>query len=739
MDVNLKKLEYDKILEILSKYCVTYIGKELARNLRPSNSKEEVQEMLDETFEAVNLSYRNSMPGFYEIDNIDIEIKNLESNNTLSCNSLINLKNIFKLAKELKEYFSKDFLDIKEYQKLGKLFEALYTNKEIVDTISTSIIDENTIDDKTSSNLNSIRRNKRKLEQDIRNTLNNFIHSAKYSKYIQENIITIRNDRFVIPVKAENRSEIKGFVHDISNAGATVFIEPISIFEMNNDLSKLKVDEEIEIEKILQKITALFYPYVEELKQDIELIGKLDFIFAKAKYSKEIKGITPTINKNKTVSLINARHPLIDKEKVIPISIELGKDFSTLVITGPNTGGKTVTLKTFGLLCAMACSGLNIPCSEKSSIYVFDKIFADIGDDQSIAESLSTFSSHMTNIAYILNNMTKNSLVLVDELGSGTDPLEGANLAISLLEKFHEIGAFTLATTHYHEIKDFCYVTDGYYNCSLEFDLKTLRPTYNLLMGIPGKSNAFEISRKLGIPQDVILNAKSLMDKPAIDSEQLFKEIYDDRVEIAKEKIQIEKNLNQVTLLRKKLEDENNNKLKIEEEKIENAKIQARQILIDAKDEADKMIRELNKISLSDNNKRQLENLRTKMNEKINKTEGSKLDFSNLSLLNNKYNATQEKTSRKGNISLNNTKAMTTSTEINIIGETVADGIEALDKYLDNCKMANLKIVRVVHGKGTGKLRQGVHDYLKKSKYVKSFRIASIGEGDYGVTIVELK
>ena len=387
----------------------------------------------------------------------------------------------------------------------------------------------------------------------------------------------------------------------------------------------------------------------------------------------------------------------------------------------------------------MAQSGLNITCQEGSTIKVFDNVFADIGDDQSIAESLSTFSSHMTNIAYILSNMTQDSLVLVDELGSGTDPLEGANLAISLLEKFHEIGAFTLATTHYHEIKDFCYVTDGYYNCSLEFDLKTLKPTYNLLMGIPGKSNAFEISRKLGIPQDVILNAKSLMDKPAIDSEQLFKEIYDDRVEIAKEKIQIEKNLNQVTLLRKKLEDENNNKLKIEEEKIENAKIQARQILIDAKDEADKMIRELNKISLSDNNKRQLENLRTKMNEKINKTEGSKLDFSNLSLLNNKYKTTQEKTSRKGNISLNNTKAMTTSTEINIIGETVADGIEALDKYLDNCKMANLKIVRVVHGKGTGKLRQGVHDYLKKSKYVKSFRIASIGEGDYGVTIVELK
>ena len=541
----------------------------------------------------------------------------------------------------------------------------------------------------------------------------------------------------------EYRSMIKGFIHDLSSSGQTVYIEPTAVFEANNRINELEIDEVKEIDRILEELSNLLFPIFGFLKQNIELISNIDFLNAKALLSDELDASKPVISNY--IFLKKARHPLIDKNKVVPISLYIGKidevkaDFSTLVITGPNTGGKTVTLKTVGLLVLMAQSGLNITCQEGSTIKLFDNVFADIGDDQSIAESLSTFSSHMTNIAYILSNMTQDSLVLVDELGSGTDPLEGANLAISLLEKFHEIGAFTLATTHYHEIKDFCYVTDGYYNCSLEFDLKTLRPTYNLLMGIPGKSNAFEISRKLGIPQDVILNAKSLLDKPAIDSEQLFKEIYDDRVEIAKEKIQIEKNLNQVTLLRKKLEDENNNKLKIEEEKIENAKIQARQILIDAKDEADKMIRELNKISLSDNNKRQLENLRTKMNEKINKTEGSKLDFSNLSLLNNKYNATQEKTSRKGNISLNNTKAMTTSTEINIIGETVADGIEALDKYLDNCKMANLKIVRVVHGKGTGKLRQGVHDYLKKSKYVKSFRIASIGEGDYGVTIVELK
>ena len=615
MNVNLKKLEYDKILEILGKYCVTYMGKELARNLRPSNTSKEVQEMLDETFEAVNLSYRNSMPGFYEIDNIDIEIKNLESNNTLSCKSLINLKNIFKLAKELKEYFSKDFLDIQEYQKLGKLFEALYTNKEIVDTISTSIIDENTIDDKASSNLNSIRRNKRKLEQDIRNTLNNFIHSSKYSKYIQENIITIRNDRFVIPVKAENRSEIKGFVHDISNAGSTVFIEPISIFEMNNDLSKLKVDEEIEIEKILQKLTSLFYPYVEELKQDLKLIGKLDFVFAKAKYSKEINGITPTINENKKVSLINARHPLIDKEKAVPISIELGKDFSTLIITGPNTGGKTVTLKTFGLLCVMACSGLNIPCSKKSSIYVFDEIFADIGDDQSISDSLSTFSSHMINIVNIINNITNNSLVLLDELGSGTDPIEGANLAISILNYLNDRFCLVIATTHYQELKDYALVTEKFENASVEFNIETLKPTYKLLVGIPGKSNAFEISKNLGLSDDIIDHAKSLMTSEQTNIEDLLKNIYDNKAEIEKEKEELEIKLKKVSDLESKLVRDNDSLKLQEKELIDNAKIKARNILLEAKEDADEIIRELHNIKES--NIKDADNLRNKLNTKI--------------------------------------------------------------------------------------------------------------------------
>ena len=740
----LEKLEYNLIKEKLASFCKTYLGKNKALRLEPDIYPNLVQRNLDETNAILELSNRLGKLPISNIDDLSETLKRIESQSSLTSLGLLQMLDVLMNSRELFAFYTKAKEDnLLSTDILDDYFLELYSNDSIEKRINNVIISENEISDNASPALNKIRKEKKNLEIDIRNRLNDIIHSNTYSKYIQDKVVTIRNGRFVIPVMNEYRSMIKGFIHDLSSSGQTVYIEPTAVFEANNRINELEIDEVREIERILEELSNLLFPIFGFLKQNIELISNIDFLNAKALLSDELDASKPIISD--FIFLKKARHPLIDKNKVVPISLYIGKidevkaDFSTLVITGPNTGGKTVTLKTVGLLVLMAQSGLNITCQEGSTIKVFDNVFADIGDDQSIAESLSTFSSHMTNIAYILSNMTQDSLVLVDELGSGTDPLEGANLAISLLEKFHEIGAFTLATTHYHEIKDFCYVTDGYYNCSLEFDLKTLKPTYNLLMGIPGKSNAFEISRKLGIPQDVILNAKSLMDKPAIDSEQLFKEIYDDRVEIAKEKIQIEKNLNQVTLLRKKVEDENNNKLKIEEEKIENAKIQARQILIDAKDEADKMIRELNKISLSDNNKRQLENLRTKMNEKINKTEGSKLDFSNLSLLNNKYKTTQEKTSRKGNISLNNTKAMTTSTEINIIGETVADGIEALDKYLDNCKMANLKIVRVVHGKGTGKLRQGVHDYLKKSKYVKSFRIASIGEGDYGVTIVELK
>ena len=615
MNRYLEKLEFNKILENLSSHCVTYLGKELALNLLPKYNHDQVQMLLNETQEAVNLIYRNSTPIFYEIKNIDVELKNLESNLALSCKSLLDLNLIFKSAYELRQYVNKDYVDMSTYPILNNLFNALYSNKSIIDKITSCILDENTIDDNASSKLKSIRKNQKKLEQDIKNKLNNMIHSSKYSKYVQESIVTIRNDRFVIPIKEEYRSFIKGFIHDISNAGSTVFIEPTSIFEMNNELNSLKIEEELEIEQILLELSSLFSPYVDELKLDINLIGKLDFIFAKAKYSKKLKAITPHINKNKQINLIEARHPLIDTELVVPITVNLGKDFSTLLITGPNTGGKTVSMKTVGLLCSMACSGLNIPAKENSSIYVFDNIFADIGDDQSINNSLSTFSSHILNIVEITKCATTDSLILVDELGSGTDPIEGANLAISILDYFKNIGALTIATTHYQELKQYALVTNGFQNASVEFNVDTLTPTYKLLVGIPGKSNAFEISKNLGLDIKIIEDAKSHMSSEQTNIEELLKSIYDDKIEIEKEKQELEDKLKHISFLEKSLVKDNENLQRQEQELINNAKIKARNILLDAKEDATKIIKELTLLNNTD--LKQADKLRNDLNSKI--------------------------------------------------------------------------------------------------------------------------
>lgn len=615
MNRYLEKLEFNKILENLSSHCVTYLGKELALNLLPKYNHDQVQMLLNETQEAVNLIYRNSTPIFYEIKNIDVELKNLESNLALSCKSLLDLNLIFKSAYELKQYVNKDYVDMSTYPILNNLFNALYSNKSIIDKITSCILDENTIDDNASSKLKSIRKNQKKLEQDIKNKLNNMIHSSKYSKYVQESIVTIRNDRFVIPIKEEYRSFIKGFIHDISNAGSTVFIEPTSIFEMNNELNSLKIEEELEIEQILLELSSLFSPYVDELKLDINLIGKLDFIFAKAKYSKKLKAITPHINKNKQINLIEARHPLIDTELVVPITVNLGKDFSTLLITGPNTGGKTVSMKTVGLLCSMACSGLNIPAKENSSIYVFDNIFADIGDDQSINNSLSTFSSHILNIVEITKCATTDSLILVDELGSGTDPIEGANLAISILDYFKNIGALTIATTHYQELKQYALVTNGFQNASVEFNVDTLTPTYKLLVGIPGKSNAFEISKNLGLDIKIIEDAKSHISSEQTNIEELLKSIYDDKIEIEKEKQELEDKLKHISFLEKSLVKDNENLQRQEQELINNAKIKARNILLDAKEDATKIIKELTLLNNTD--LKQADKLRNDLNSKI--------------------------------------------------------------------------------------------------------------------------
>lgn len=791
MNNYLEKLEYNKILEKLSNYAITYLGKDLCITLLPSSNKEEVKHMLKETEEAVNLLYRCNTPPISEIADNTINIKTIESYGTLSIKSILELSNILKISEDLKKYFSVDFIDVNEFLCLKDIFSNLYSNTSITEKISKCIVDENNIDDRASKELTNIRKKQRNIEQDIKSKLNTFLHSSTYSKYIQENVVTIRNDRYVIPVKEEYRNQIKGFVHDISSSGSTVFIEPISVFELNNEIANLKIEENLEIEKILQNLSKLFYPYVEEIKKDIECIGKLDFIFAKAKYSRAIKGITPLINDNKKIKLINAKHPLLDQNTAVPISLELGTSFNTLVITGPNTGGKTVALKTIGLLTAMACSGLNIPAQEKTSICVFDKIFADIGDDQSISDSLSTFSSHMKNIVDIVNHASRDSLILVDELGSGTDPIEGASLAISILDYFKNNKSLTVATTHYQELKKYALVTDGFENASVEFDIETLSPTYHLLIGVPGKSNAFEISKKLGLSKNIIDKAKSNLNKKDVDFEELLKNIYDNKSAIENEKIEISKKLEDVSNLQKSLERDNLKLLEQEQEIIDNAKIKARNILLDAKEEASSIISKMNKLENSSNSNSELNNLRNQLNKDIknisittnNENENlsknlldikdikpnTEVFVSNLGqngIILSNISKSNEVQIRVGNMKMNinikyiekaknfnksNKKVTSTvsynsvsktrniKSEINVIGLNVDEAIPIIDKFLDDCYLAKLKTIRIVHGKGTGKLREGIHKFLKTNSHVKSFRVGTFGEGEMGVTIVEIK
>lgn len=781
----LNKLEFNQIKNILSNYCHTYLGKKLVCQLEPSFSKEEVSQKLAQTEEAIRLLYQNSVPYISEIADITISLKMLEQSSVLSLKSILEIANILKLAQNLKDYFQKDYIDESNYPILSRLFSCLYTNKNITDRIFACVIDENTLDDNASSTLQSIRKKQRRLEQDIRSRLNEMIHSSKYAKYVQENVVTIRNDRFVIPIKEEYRSQIKGFVHDVSNAGSTLFIEPISVFEMNNEINQLKLEEEIEIEKILQELSNLFVPYVAELKLDCEIIGFLDFIFAKATYAKNLDACIPILNDKKEIHLKNARHPLLDSNKVVPITLSLGDNFSTLLITGPNTGGKTVTLKTVGLLTCMACSGLAIPADEKSSIFVFDHIFADIGDDQSISDSLSTFSSHLLNIINIVKIATNNSLILVDELGSGTDPVEGANLAISILEYFHQKGALTIATTHYPELKKYALLHDDFENASVSFDLATLSPTYQLLVGIPGKSNAFEISKRLGLCDEIIENAKSRMSFDDVRIEDLLKNIYEDKEKIEKEKLEISASLEEISTIKQNLKEKERILQEQEKELLNTAKQNARNLLLDAKEE----VTEILKQAKNTGSKRELEQLRSNLNNEIKSlspSTSSILSNASLSLeeatLNTKVfvpslnqegvivsspSRSNEVQVQIGNIKMNLpisalekskisnsskknkkenfgsytsiSKSRTVRTEINVIGYNVEEAVFVIDKFLDDCSLAKLQTVRIIHGKGTGKLRNGIHTFLKTNPHVKSFRLGSYGEGEMGVTVVELK
>ncbi|MFU2363934.1 MAG: endonuclease MutS2 [Clostridiales bacterium] len=784
MDAILNKLEYNEIIKNLGGYCKTYLGKNLCEQLVPNFSYEQVDVLLNETKQADTLLHQKGIPPFYETEELEKYIKVLESNQTLSIKGLLNFAVLLKMCRELKEYFYDDSSVTFEY--LEKYFSFLYSNPSIEKNIFDKIIDENTVADNASSKLASLRRNRKNFEQEVKDKLNGFIHSSTYAKYIMEPIVTIRNNRYVIPVKEEYRSYIKGFIHDTSSSGSTLYIEPTSIFELNNKINHIKIEEDIEIERILQILSSSLYEYVDQLKNNLALIASIDLIFAKANFGIDSFGIIPVLNNNKYIDLYKAKHPLIDKDKVVPIDISLGKSYVSLLITGPNTGGKTVALKTVGLLLLMAYSGIPIPCSESSSISVFSHIFADIGDEQSIQESLSTFSAHIKNIVEITNITDNNSLVLLDELGSGTDPLEGAALAISILSYLKDIGSIVCCTTHYQELKEYALITDGFENASFEFDIENLRPTYKLLVGIPGKSNAFAISKRLGLNEQILNVANSHLKDDKIPIEELLKSIYDNKLEIEKQKEETEKNLRQIELLRKSLEQKQDDVLEKRAQLLEDAKLEARDILLSAKEEATEIIHELN----SSSDIKQANNLRNKLNDKlkainsIHYTEqnnsfealaesdvkdGLNVYIASLGsngyIVGNKINKSNEVQVQVGNMKMNiklsdlrksltnsvkvkesgkvttnkESKAKTVSPEINVIGQNVDEAIYVIDKYLDNCASANISPVRIVHGKGTGKLREGIHSFLKKNPHVKSFRIGTFGEGEMGVTVVEIK
>lgn len=776
----LDKLEFNKVLEMLENYAVTYLGKEMVKNLKPSFNKNEVQITLKETEQADVLTHRIGGIPLGEIDNINVHIRTLEAGGTLSIKQLLDLAKTLKISRELKEYYEKvSEIENIDTNRLRNYFFDIYTNIVIEDKMFKSIIDENTLDDHASKNLYIIRKNIKQIQNEIKNKLNNYLHS----KYLQEAFITIRNGRYVIPVKQEYRNEVKGFIHDISASGATVFVEPLPVFEMNNRINTLKLEEANEIQKIQQELSELFMGITKELDTNIKIIGKLDFIFAKAKFGIANYGVAPIINDNKIIKLNKARHPLIDKDKVVPVDIEIGEKYNTLVITGPNTGGKTVTLKTIGLLSCMGMSGLYIPAGEKSSIYVFDNIFADIGDEQSIADSLSTFSSHMINIVDMMKKSTEKSLILLDELCSGTDPQEGANLAISILEELNQKQSINVVTTHYSEIKNYAITTDNFENASSEFDVENMKPTYKILMGVPGRSNAFAISKRLGLEEHILNRAKELTKQENINIEDVLKEIYDNKILIEEEKEKTEKNLKEIERLKKELE-RDNTELELQAKKIiDDARYEARKILLNAKDQAEDIIKKISE----QEDKNKMNKIKNDLNEEIKELkiennalksdtkledlkkgmkvyigsinqEGTILSISNKSnkvrvqigmaktdfhiedifIKNNNLNEEPQVKNEKINKKEINVKN-NVSTEINVIGLTVDEAIPIIDKYLDECSMTSMKTTRIVHGKGTGKLRSGIQGYLKTHPHVKSFRNGTFGEGEMGVTIVELK
>lgn len=789
----LRILEFVKIKEKLVSLCSSELGKELASVLLPQTQPEEVERMLKETSDAVDFILRRGSPPLGGIHDIRDTLRRVELGTALNPGELLRVADTLRAARNLKNYASEaDPRADESGNHVRDLIASVTPNKRIEDSINAAIISDEEISDNASSTLASIRKRIREEQESLKDKLNSMIHSSKYQKFMQESIVTIREDRYVIPVKAEYRNEIPGLVHDSSASGATVYIEPMAVVEANNNIKQLRIKEQLEIERILQELTGEVAGIIEPLKANMTLFAQLDFAFAKAKLSLDLKCVCPKLNREKRINIKKGRHPLLDSKTVVPIDLWIGKEFTTLVITGPNTGGKTVTLKTVGLFTLMAQSGLHVPAAEGTEMSVFDNVFADIGDEQSIEQSLSTFSSHMRNIVEILSRADDMSLVLFDELGAGTDPTEGAALAMSILENLHGRGAITIATTHYSELKVYALTTDGVENACCEFDVETLRPTYRLLIGVPGKSNAFAISKRLGLSDDILDRAREFLSGEEIQFEDVLMTIERNRRESEQERLQAESLRLEIEKLKKELE-EQKYKLSSQREKLlREAREEARKILLDARKDADNALEEMKqatKLQDEKERRRAAEEAKAKLRGSIGKIEESlaeglfrrkgfvkppenlkpgdsvlildlnqkgtvitppdkdgealvqagimkiNVHVTNLKLIDEQSYEIQ----RTGSASIGVSKAMNISPRTDIRGMNVEEAIIILGKYLDDAALAGLSEVTIVHGKGTGALRSGVHQYLKTNHHVKSFRLGQYGEGEAGVTIVTLK
>ena len=786
-------LEYYKILDMLAGYASCEETKKRALALTPITDAAEIEHLQQTTSDALSRLYKGSGISFAGIHNVNASLKRLDIGGSLNTTELLHICSLLEVAKRAKAYDRSDRADDKT-DSLSPLFSQIEPLSPLLEEIKRCVIGEDEIADDASPALFKIRKSIRGMNDRIHAQLTNLMNNTTTRSYLQDAVITMRDGRYCLPVKAEAKTSVPGMVHDQSSSGSTLFIEPMAVVNLNNELRELFLKEQDEINVILADLSNRVAENANGIRQDYSVLAELDFIFAKAQLAKSYNGVAPIFNEEGRIHIRKGRHPLLDAKKVVPIDVRLGEDFRQLIVTGPNTGGKTVSLKTVGLLTLMGQSGLHIPAADRSELAIFHEIFADIGDEQSIEQSLSTFSSHMTNIVKILDQADDRSLCLFDELCAGTDPTEGAALAISILHKLHQYGATTMATTHYSELKVYALSTPGVENACCEFNVETLSPTYRLLIGIPGKSNAFAISSKLGLAANIIDDAKSRLSDKDVDFEDMLANLEASRITIEKEQLEIQKYKAEVESLKKKLTDKNEKLDARRDEILRKANEEAVQILKEAKDLADETIRNFNKYGQGQAPMSKMEKERSKVRDKMNKSEKNlsmkkketvnhkvpkklrigdsvkvlSMNFKgtvhtlpnakgdlyvqmgilrSLVNINDLVPIDDESTSpiakkygggsSSGKIKMN--KSASVSTEINLIGMTVDEAIAHLDKYLDDAYIAHLPSVRIVHGKGTGALRSAVHAHLKRQKYVKSFRLGEAGEGDAGVTIAEFE